>query len=60
MYLRLETESTHQARLMYWITKYGDVFSTYSVNSSVHSSKGIENRLGTITLESTKRCTKRY
>lgn len=46
-------------RLLYWLAKHGDVFSTHSANVYVHCSYGdIPKRKGAKPLEPTKKCIK--
>lgn len=46
-------------RLLYWLAKYGDVYSTHSANKYVHWTCGdIPTRVGETKLEPTKRCSK--
>lgn len=46
-------------RLLFWLARYGDVFSTHSANAYVHCSVGdIPRRADGKTLEPTKKCTR--
>lgn len=46
-------------RLMYWLAKHGDVYSTHSANSYVHCTHGdIPEREGATSLDPIKKCSK--